>query len=60
MRYCSSYGRGTLLSSIEEHGGNLVLIWLIGLFFATVYCYAADVWFELTTLARVILVLTCI
>lgn len=44
---------------IEEHGGNLVLIWLIGLFFATVYCYAADVWFELATLARVILVLTC-
>lgn len=43
---------------IEEHGGNLVFIWLMGLFFATVSCYAADVWFELTTLARVILVLT--
>lgn len=45
---------------IEEHGGNLVFIWLMGLFFATVSCYAADVWFELATLARVILVLTCI
>ena len=45
---------------IEEHGGNLVFIWLMGLFVATVSCYAADVWFELATLARVILVLTCI
>lgn len=44
---------------IEEHGGNLVFIWLMGLFVATVSCYAADVWFELATLARVILVLTC-
>ena len=45
---------------IEEHGGNLVFIWLMGLFVATVSCYAADVWFELATLARVILVLNCI